>query len=328
MSQSTIRKRGVILGKFMPPHLGHVYLVDFARNFVDELTVIVEHVRNEPIASTLRFAWMRELFPTVNVVHFEGENPQEPSEHPDFWNIWKTTVEQMLPYQPDVLFASESYGPKLASVLGAQFVPVDPRRAIMPISGTKVRDAPLAHWAYLPACVRPYFAKRVSIFGPESTGKSTLATKLAEHFQTQCVPEYARTLIEQNNGQITAEDMLTIARGQRASEAALERKANRVLICDTDVLATTLWSEVLFGSCPDAIHQLALERSYHLTLLLDVDVPWVQDVVRYLPNERRSFFERCQHALQIAQRPYVVIRGSWEERWEAAQKAVAKLLME
>lgn len=326
--QQQPKKTGMVLGKFMPPHLGHVYLVDFARHFCDELTVVVEHVKDEPIPSELRFGWMRELFPSVNVVHLQEENPQQPSEHPDFWNIWKNSLQRILPYAPDLLFASESYGTKLASVIGAEFVPVDPTRAIMPISGTKVREQPLTHWQYLPECVRPYFLKRVCVFGPESTGKSTLASKLAQHFETQLVPEYARTLIELQNGDIRADNMATIARGQRASEDALARKANRLLICDTDPLTTSIWSEVLFGQCSSEVAKLATQRSYDLTLLLDVDVPWVADVVRYLPDERRSFFERCQRTLEAHGRPYVIVRGSWEERWDIARSAVEQLLRE
>lgn len=320
--------RGMVLGKFMPPHAGHQYLVDFARHYADELTVVVEHVRDEPIPSTLRFSWMKELFPTCNVVHLLDENPQQPEEHPDFWEIWRSSLQKILPYAPDYVFASESYGPKLASVLGAAFVPVDPARSIVPISGTKLRSFPLTHFQYLPECVRPYFVKRVCVFGPESTGKSTLSEKLAAHFKTVSVPEYARTLIELQQGVVRPEDMPSIARGQRASEEVLARKAQRVLFCDTDALATSIWSNVLFGHCDPIVTMYAEQVHYDLTLLLDVDVPWVSDVVRFLPEERRSFFERCEQALARMNRPYVVVRGSWEQRWECARRAVEALLHE
>ena len=79
---------GLLLGKFLPPHRGHVYLGEFARHFVDELTIVVGTIPSEPIPGELRFRWMSELFPTVQVVHLDKDLPQEPSEHPDFWNIW------------------------------------------------------------------------------------------------------------------------------------------------------------------------------------------------------------------------------------------------
>lgn len=316
---------GMLLGKFMPPHLGHVYLGEFAKHYADELTIVVGTLRSEPIPGVLRYRWMRELFPDVRVVHLTDENPQYPEEHPDFWQIWHDSLMRVLPGRPDIVFASEDYGPKLAEVLGASFVPVDVQRAIVPISGTAVREDPWKNWDFLPRCVRPYFLKRVCIFGPESTGKTTLARRLAEQFQTIHVPEYARTLLELQGGELSPADLPRIARGQIASEEALVRNARKLLFCDTDVLTTMIWSEVLYGRCDEWIRQQADRRDYDLYLLLDVDVPWVKDVARYLPDERRSFFDRCRRELEACGRRFVVISGSWEERFHKACEAVASI---
>jgi HTH-type transcriptional regulator, transcriptional repressor of NAD biosynthesis genes len=318
--------RGMVLGKFLPPHLGHAYLVDFARAYADDLTVVVGTLAREPIPGELRVQWMRELFPTVRVVHLTDENPQYPHEHPDFWEIWKKSLLRVLPAPPDLVFASEAYGQELAQVLGASFVPVDLARTAVPISGTRVREAPMVNWEFLPRCVRPYFARRVCIFGPESTGKSTLAARLAAHYQTQWVPEYARTLLESRTERATAEDMPAIVRGQLASEEALARGANRLLFCDTDALTTAVWSEALFGATDPYVREKADAARYDLTLLTDVDVPFVQDKVRYLPDERESFFARAEEALRARGRAYVRLRGPWEERFAAACASVDALL--
>jgi NadR type nicotinamide-nucleotide adenylyltransferase len=317
---------GMVLGKFLPPHAGHVHLVDFARAFVDDVTVVVGTLAREPIPGALRYAWMRELFPAVRVVHLTDENPQEPSEHPEFWDIWKASLTRVLPYAPDYVFASDAYGARLAEILGARFVPVDPTRSAVPVRGTLVRADPLRHWEHLPRPVRPYFVKRVSVFGPESTGKTTLARRLATHFQTVHVPEFARTWLEAAGGRVTPKDMPIIARGQLAAEDALAREANRVLFCDTDALTTAIWSEALWGSCDPWIRARADESRYALTLLLDADVPWVADAVRYLPNERAAFFARCEDALRRVGRRYAVIRGDWDARFDAALHAVNALL--
>ncbi|WP_372899499.1 AAA family ATPase [Stieleria sp.] len=321
---------GMVLGKFLPPHLGHAYLVDFARHYVDDLTVVVGTLAAEPIPGARRYEWMREMFAGTGtrVVHLDQELPQDPSEHPEFWRLWEDALRPLLPQRLDYVFASEPYGWKLAEVLGAQFVQVDIDRSVMPVSGTKVREKPLAHWRYLPPCVRSHFVRRVSVFGPESTGKSTLAKDLAEHFRTIAVPEYARTLIESQQGRIEAADIARIARGQAASEDALARAADRVLFCDTDLLLTTIWSDWLFDDCPDEVTREAGRRTYDLTLLTDVDVPWVEDQVRYLPRDRSNFFQRCETVLQAHQRRYVVLRGSWEERFQTAVDAVDALLTE
>jgi NadR type nicotinamide-nucleotide adenylyltransferase len=319
---------GMLLGKFMPPHLGHVYLGEFASRYVDRLTIVVCSLEREPIPGVLRFRWMQELFPFDNVVHLTDDLPQEPGDDADFWALWKASLERVLPGRPDLVFASEDYGKKLAEVLGGTFVPVDRARSAIPISGTAVRTHPLRHWEYLPRCVRPYFLRRVCIFGPESTGKTTLARHLAEHFNTVWVPEYARTLIEANNGKVTYDDMERIAHGQIASEEALARSANRLLIADTDVLTTLVWSETIFGRCPDWVRQQAEKRTYDLYLLVDVDVPWVADIARYLPDNREAFFRRCQDELATRRRRFVHLHGDWPERFEQARQAVLPLLVD
>jgi NadR type nicotinamide-nucleotide adenylyltransferase len=190
------------------------------------------------------------------------------------------------------------------------------------VSGTAVRADPLGHWRHLPRVVRPHFVRRVSVFGPESTGKSTLARLLAAHYGTVSVPEHARTHLEQQEGRLGPEDIPFIARGQIAAEDALAHDADRLLVCDTDVLLTVVWSEALFGDCPAWIRAEAARRRYDLTLLLDVDVPWVADPVRYLPDERRSFFDRCARALDAHGRRWVRIGGPWEDRLAAARAAI------
>lgn len=168
--------------------------------------------------------------------------------------------------------------------------------------------------------------KRVCLIGPESTGKSKLSHDLAVHYRTVYVPEFARTWLNPKQGICQSDDIPIIAHGQIASEDALARRANRVLFCDTDVLLTTIWSTVLFGGCPDSIRKIAEDRKYDLYLLLDVDVPWVDDSQRFLPHRRAEFFDLCRSSLEAATRPFQTLRGNWAERFAQACKHVDKLL--
>lgn len=322
-----MKTHGMVLGKFLPPHLGHQYLIETARVMVDELTIVVGSLADEPISGALRYSWMKELFAgTANVVHLDEELPQDPSEHPDFWQLWTTALNNILPHPVDVVFASEDYGWQLADVLGARFMPVDKARTAIPVSGTIIRENPVDNFNYLIRPARPHFVKRISIFGPESTGKSTLTEQLAKYFDTAWVPEYARTLIEMKPSELVESDMINIAKLQIASEDALARNANKLLFCDTDPLATWIWNEELFGHNDEQLKLLSV-RHYEHTFLLDVDVPWVDDAVRFRPDKRREFFDRCESALIEQGRAYTVIKGNWDERLEQAKHLMEELFM-
>jgi NadR type nicotinamide-nucleotide adenylyltransferase len=320
----------MVLGKFLPPHAGHVHLCEAARAMCDELTIVVGSLAAEPIAGAQRVAWMRELVPAARVVHLAAELPQQPDDHPDgpaaFWQLWRDSLLGVLPRPPDRVFTSDRYGERLAFELGAAWIPIDPGRTVFPVSGTAIRRDPMQHWAALPRCVRPHFARRVSLFGPESTGKSTLATRLARDLDTVHVPEFARAYLESRGGVFTRPELDVLAEGQIALEDALARDANRIVVCDTDPLLTVVWSEVMYGEVSAAVRAAAVPRRYDLTLLCDVDLPWVDDVVRYLPSHRAEFFARCEAALRAADRPYTIVRGSGEARFLAARAAISELM--
>ena len=132
-----------MLGKFLPPHRGHQYLVDFAREYCERVTVLVCTLESDPIPGELRFRWMREMFPDQHLVHITDPLPQEPAEHPRFWDIWRGVCRRAAPDGVDVVFASEDYGHTLAQVLGAAYVPVDHGRRQVPVSGTRIRADPM-----------------------------------------------------------------------------------------------------------------------------------------------------------------------------------------
>jgi NadR type nicotinamide-nucleotide adenylyltransferase len=316
---------GLILGKFLPPHAGHVHLVRAALAEVERLTILCCSLRREPIPGALRHAWMRELFPEADVVHVDEELPQEPAEDPRFWERWIAAVRRVVPRGPDLVFTSEDYGDELARRLGARHVCVDRARAQVPISGTSVRRDPLAAWPHLPPPVRAYFVKRVAVFGAESTGKTTLAEKLAARFGTVWVPEFARTYLDRKGPPVELADIEPIARGQIADEDRLARAADRVLFCDTELETTVIYSEQYFGVCPDWIRAEARRRRYDLYLLLAIDVPWVPDPWRDFGHAREALNARFRAALVGKAAPVVEIRGAWDERLEAATAAVARL---
>lgn len=172
---------------------------------------------------------------------------------------------------------------------------------------------------------------KVVIFGPESTGKTTLSRQLARYYNSVWVPEYAREYLQNvwNNERRTCEpkDLLPIAKGQMQLENELAQKTSSVLICDTDLLETKVYSEAYYlGTCDPILEKYALENNYDLYFLTYIDVPWEADDLRDKPNEREKMFKAFESALQEHNKPYVLLKGGKEERLKKAITHINQLL--
>lgn len=320
---------GVIVGKFYPPHRGHKHLIDTAAAQVDELTVIVCGKPEHSISGELRGAWLREIHPTVRVLVIDDKLDEDDS------RIWAENTIHWLGYVPDLVFTSEDYGEPFAHYLGCRHVQVDKARVTVPCSGTMIRQRPLANWEFLEPPVRAYFAKRVCVVGAESSGTTTLAQALAEHYHTVWVPEYGReySAIKMRDGweqavEWQAEEFVHIAQEQCRREDEAARQANRVLICDTNAWATRLWHERYMGFSSPEIMAVADTRSYDLYLLTDINIPFVQDGLRDGEHIRHAMHQQFEAELKRQKIPSALVSGTHEERMELAVKLIDDLLGE
>ena len=172
---------------------------------------------------------------------------------------------------------------------------------------------------------------KIVLFGPESTGKTTLSRQLARHYNSVWVPEYAREYLQKkwNNERKTCEtkDLLPIAIGQMKLENKLAQKTNSVLICDTDLLETKVYSEAYYsGTCDPVLDKYAVENEYDLYLLTYIDVPWEEDELRDKPHEREHMFRAFESALIKYNKPYILLKGNKKERLDKAVKHIDELI--
>ena len=163
--------------------------------------------------------------------------------------------------------------------------------------------------------------KRIVIIGPESTGKSTLATQLADNYKTVWCPEFAREYLLEHGRDYTFDDLLNIAYGQLELEDTMETMAgNGIYIIDTDMYVMKVWCEVVFNDCHTWILKQIAQRHYDLYLLCNTDLPWVQDGLREYPDEaiRQKLFKIYKDLLINSGVPWAVISGQESQRLQAA----------
>jgi NadR type nicotinamide-nucleotide adenylyltransferase len=182
--------------------------------------------------------------------------------------------------------------------------------------------------------------KKIVIIGPESTGKSTLCEQLAQHYDTQWCPEFAREYLLTHGMDYTYDDLLFIAKGQLAMEdeyatsmgngqRAMDNLQNSpILFIDTDMYVMKVWCEFVFGKCHKWILEQIVKRKYDLYLLCNTDLPWVKDELREYPDPvtRDKLYHIYKDIMINQSIPWVDIKGDYDERLEIAIKAVAKLL--
>ena len=167
---------------------------------------------------------------------------------------------------------------------------------------------------------------KVSIVGPECTGKSTLASLLAKYYNTVWVEEYARHYIDRLERPYEEKDLRDIALGQMKWEDELAKKANRVLICDTDLLVIKIWAEHKYGVAYPEILEAYNSRQYDLHILTGAEIPWEEDPQRENPVLRDFFYTTFKKELETKNANFIEVSGNHYERQKKAVKAIDQLL--
>ncbi|MDH3261402.1 MAG: AAA family ATPase [Acidimicrobiia bacterium] len=315
---------GVTVGKFNPPHLGHLHLIETAAAQVDHLYVMLGDRPDQTIPAHRRRAWLEDAVP-ANVTILVTRDDLPPANKP-----WAERALEVLPDRPDLAFTSEPWGDGWAELMGAAHVPVDLDRTLFPISAEVLRADLGANFHWLIPAARAELARRVVVIGAESTGKTTLAQALANSLGTVWVPEYGRWYWEGRrylaDQRWDTDEFRRIAAAQRSLEADLARRAaHGVVVSDTDALVTAVWHDRYLGfSDPDSEAGLEEARP-DLYLLCSPDFEWVQDGTRESNHRRVSMHQAMAERARASGADVVVLTGPPEQRLERALELVRPL---
>ena len=164
---------------------------------------------------------------------------------------------------------------------------------------------------------------RIAITGPESSGKTTLAKALSEHYNISFVPEFARTYLEKTEGKYEQLDLDKIAQGQLKSLISAE---DSIVISDTDFSVLEIWSQYKYKNTSELINKLVQKELFDLHILCSPDIPWEADLLRENPNSRDLLFELYSVSLNRNNKNYIVVNGSAKNRLEKSIQAIDPLI--
>jgi HTH-type transcriptional regulator, transcriptional repressor of NAD biosynthesis genes len=335
-------KKGLIIGKFYPPHLGHKFLIDTAlADCEGHVLVLVlwdsqEKVpwatRERAIEAMCKTPWLPNsrlrVFSQRDELSVDYTNDAVERQHVE---LIQDALERCN-WEPTHLYSSESYGPSVAEKLGLKHVMVDQYRLARPISATKIRNDVPSHWDFLHPYMKAHLLKRVVVCGAESTGTTTLAKALAERYQTVWVPEYGRTFSEAvgNHHIWSSDDFEHIIDWQNMMDDDFSQYSGPVMFCDTDNIATLMFHELYMGRrAPDSHWSKARNWARYKTLYIvtsDNGVSFEDDGYRLFRSQRHWATNWFTSKLEQLNLPYIVVNGSHEERVDQAIQAIGEVM--
>lgn len=312
--------KAYVLMTAMPPTKGHLHLIQFAAQVGDTAEVILATQPDEPY-SFERLAALRAATQgmNVNIHHIHQTLPQEP-EGGGFWDMWVGFLKMFGLHSEDYIVGSEMYGAKLAELTGTVFIPYDIDRGVYFTKATPVREDPLQFFDWILPEFQSFIRQRITIFGAESTGKTTLSKQLATALNGYWLPEWARPYLENVTPDVTPESMHAIWKGQYALQESAKLLQDKPFIFqDTDLVSTVGYWDYMDGNTPMELSSDAWDSKSDLYIITQSNIPFEKDPLRYGGDHREIADSTWLRIAQEFQLNYVVLAGDDKAGrfWEA-----------
>lgn len=322
-------KHGLTLGKFAPLHKGHQLVIDTAIAEMDDLAIIIYDAPETTfVPLNVRSNWIRKIYPQVKVIEAwdgpteVGDTPEIKSKHEDYI-INKLKIQGITHF-----YSSEFYGDHMSIALGAINRIVDPHRKAIPISGIQIRENPFTWREYIEPLVYRDLITNVVFLGAPSTGKTSIAERMAKEYETQWMPEYGREYWEKNqvNRKLSAEQLIEIAEGHLEREENLLFQANKYLFTDTNALTTLMFSQYYHGFALPKLIELANQAvsRYDLVFLCDTDIPYDNTWDRSGDANRIVFQKQIIGDLLVRKIPFLLLNGNIETRVKIVRMVLSR----
>ncbi len=316
--------RGLALGKYAPLHRGHQFVIETALAEMDEVIVVMyDCPETTAVPLTVRANWLKTLYPAAQVIE-AWDGPTEVGDTPAIKRAHEAYLLHRLKLQNITHFySSEFYGEHVSAAFGAVNRLVDPERRAISVSGTLIRDDPFAYRQYLEPVVYRDLIANIVLLGAPSTGKTTLAERLAQEFDTAWMPEYGREYWEmhQIERRLSLEQLVEIAEGHLERENALLLQANRYLFTDTNAITTYMFSLYYHHTVAPRLAELAMQAAsrYDLVFVCGDDIPYDDTWDRSGDVNRRVFQKQILADLLMRKIPFIALSGDLEMRVQAVK---------
>ncbi len=311
-------RRGFVFGKYLPFHLGHKALIEFALTKCDQLYVLVCATNTEVTSVETRVGWLQETFQEVRNVtvltlkYDETILPNTSVSSKEASKRWSKEFLSRLP-QVHMVCTSEPYGDYVGEFMGIEHVLFDRDRIQVPVSSSMIRTSYYAYWSFLPVAVKRSYQKKIVLLGTESTGKSSIAESISQSLDSTLVDETGRQLIPNSNS-FTKDDLRKVAFHHASRIRSACDNLSPLVLIDTDVHITQSYAKYRFGEYLDLPYDIYQANRAHLYFYLDATLDLSQDGTRLDQAERLHLDAIHRMTLRHFGIKFSEVGGSWKSR--------------